>query len=169
MFVCVVTFFSRSTESSSSSRFCSNFILIFVKWLALSSADWSSSSFCCLPSAHAFFSFCNLETNSSCETNSSFKDRICESLVPLSSSHCWSLNANSNNVIKHYNKKLLVLGKMAHSSEKGGLCLMKWPSKMLRNLTYIWNIWKPTEIFCFSISCYFIFPPNECPGLCRHR
>ena len=24
-------------------------------------------------------------------------------------------------------------------------------------------------LFWFFISCYFIFPPNECPGLCSHR
>ena len=28
---------------------------------------------------------------------------------------------------------------------------------------------KINVVFLFFISCYFIFPPNECPGLCRHR
>ena len=27
----------------------------------------------------------------------------------------------------------------------------------------------PKLVFPFFISCYFIFSPNECPGLCRHR
>ena len=27
----------------------------------------------------------------------------------------------------------------------------------------------PKLLFPFFISCYFIFPPNKCPGLCRHR
>ena len=27
----------------------------------------------------------------------------------------------------------------------------------------------PKLLFPFFISCYFIFLPNECPGLCRHR
>ena len=27
----------------------------------------------------------------------------------------------------------------------------------------------PKMLFPFFILCYFIFLPNECPGLCRHR
>ena len=27
----------------------------------------------------------------------------------------------------------------------------------------------PKLLFSFSISCYFIFFPNECSGLCQHR
>ena len=27
----------------------------------------------------------------------------------------------------------------------------------------------PKLLFPFFISCYFIFSPNECPGLCQHR
>ena len=32
-------------------------------------------------------------------------------------------------------------------------------------------LWKenPKLLFPFLILCYFIFSPNECPGLCRHR
>ena len=55
-----------------------------------------------------------------------------------------------------------------HSSEIRGLCLMKWPSERLQNLPYFWNT-KTHVVFSFFISCYFIFPPNECPGLCWHR
>ena len=45
-----------------------------------------------------------------------------------------------------------------HSSEMRGLCLMKWPSKMLQNFPYF--------IYTKTQCCFF---PNECPGLCRHR
>ena len=31
-----------------------------------------------------------------------------------------------------------------HSSEIRGLCLMKWPSEMLQNLSYLYGIWKST-------------------------
>ena len=32
-------------------------------------------------------------------------------------------------------------------------------------------LWKenPKLLFLFYILCYYIFSPNECPGLCRHR
>ena len=51
-----------------------------------------------------------------------------------------------------------------HSSEMRGLCLMKWPSEMLQNLPYFWNM-KTHVCSFFFISCYFIFFSNECPGL----
>ena len=45
---------------------------------------------------------------------------------------------------------------------------MKWPSEILQTLPYFYH--KKTHIvFSFFISCNFIFLPNECPGLCRHR
>ena len=43
---------------------------------------------------------------------------------------------------------------------------MKCPRKTLQNLLYFWNM--KTHVFIFYF-CYFIFFPNECPGLCRHR
>ena len=42
-----------------------------------------------------------------------------------------------------------------HSSEIQGLCLIKCSNK--------------TPCSFLSFSCYFIFSPNECPGLCQHR
>ena len=86
MSVYSLTFFSLSTESSSSSRFCSSLYLTLFRWLALSSAacGWickclhgqnnqslergftcRSSSVFCLESASCLFSFCNLATRSS--------------------------------------------------------------------------------------------------------
>ena len=56
-----------------------------------------------------------------------------------------------------------------HSSEKKSFCLMKWPGKTLQNLPYFIYIWKPKVAFPFFISFYYIFFPNECPGLFRHR
>ena len=51
----------------------------------------------------------------------------------------------------------------SHSSEIGGLCLMKGQSKMLQNLPYSWNK-KPTYSFvCFSFRAALIFFSNECP------
>ena len=41
--------------------------------------------------------------------------------------------------------------KFRHSSEIRGLCLMKWPSKMLQNLSYFWNT-KTTWVFDFLYS-----------------
>ena len=35
------------------------------------------------------------------------------------------------------------------------------------DILYIYE--KPKLLFLFFILCYFIFFPNECPGLCRHR
>ena len=53
------------------------------------------------------------------------------------------------------------------SSEIRSLCLMKRPSKMLQNLPYFIYLYEnPKLLFPFFISCYFIFFPNECPGLC---
>ena len=45
---------------------------------------------------------------------------------------------------------------------------MKCSSEMLQNFPYFWNT-KTHSFFSFFISCYFIFFPNECPGLCQHR
>ena len=60
-------------------------------------------------------------------------------------------------------KKQFQIKLLSHSSEIRGLCLMKWPSKMLQNLSCFWNT--KTHF----ISCYLLFSPNECPGLCWHR
>ena len=43
---------------------------------------------------------------------------------------------------------------------------MKCSSEMLQNLPYFWNM---RTYVGFFILCYFIFPPNECPDLCRYR
>ena len=56
-----------------------------------------------------------------------------------------------------------------HSSEKRVLCLMKSSSEMLQNLPYFIYMKTQSRLFLFFILCYFIFPPNECPGLWRHR
>ena len=56
-----------------------------------------------------------------------------------------------------------------HSSESEirSLCLMKCTIEMLQNMPYFWNTKAHEVIFHFML--YSIFPPNECPGLCRHR
>ena len=47
---------------------------------------------------------------------------------------------------------------------------MKSSTKMLQNLLHIFYIYEnPKLLFPFFISCYFNYPPNECPCLCRHR
>ena len=56
-----------------------------------------------------------------------------------------------------------------HSSEIGGLCLMKCSSEMLHNLPYFWNTKTHTVFLSFFLSWYFSFSPNECPGLWRHE
>ena len=48
----------------------------------------------------------------------------------------------------------------SHYSEIRGLCLMKWPSKMLQNLAYFWNMKTRAQLylgFSFFISSCFIF------------
>ena len=36
-------------------------------------------------------------------------------------------------------------------------------------MCHIFTIYKnPKLLFPFFISCYFVFPSNECPGLCQH-
>ena len=45
-----------------------------------------------------------------------------------------------------------------HSSEIGGLHLMKCSSETPQNLSY----WNTNPHLVFFISCYIIFPPNEC-------
>ena len=55
-----------------------------------------------------------------------------------------------------------------HSSEIGGLCLMKWPSQTLQSLPYFWNT-KSHVDFHFSFHATLFFSPNKCPGLCGHR
>ena len=68
----------------------------------------------------------------------------------------WSPKANfqCNNSLRRWRVCL-------HSSEILGLCLMKWPSKMLQNLPHFWNM-KTHVVFSFCGS----FFPNKCPGLC---
>ena len=38
-------------------------------------------------------------------------------------------------------------------------------SKFAKYYTYE----NPNLLFLFFLSCYFIFLPNKCPSLCRHR
>ena len=40
---------------------------------------------------------------------------------------------------------------------------------MLQNLPYFWNMKNPHSFFRFSFCATSFFPPNECPGLSRHR
>ena len=42
-----------------------------------------------------------------------------------------------------------------HSSEIRSLCLMKWPSEMLQNLSYFWNM--KTYVFFFSFCATLFF------------
>ena len=46
---------------------------------------------------------------------------------------------------------------------------MKWPGEILQNLPYFMHKKTHVVFFSFFISCHFIFLPNECSGLCRHR
>ena len=46
---------------------------------------------------------------------------------------------------------------------------MKWPSEILQDLPYFYNMKAHAVFFSFFISCNFIFFPNEWPGLCWHR
>ena len=60
-------------------------------------------------------------------------------------------------------KKMVILSrKCAHSSEIRGLCLIKCPRETVENLPYFCNL---KIHIVFFIWCYFIFFPNECPGL----
>ena len=56
-----------------------------------------------------------------------------------------------------------------HSLEMRKSFLMKCSSGTLQNLSYFWNTKTHAVFIIFFISCYFIFSPNECPGLCQHR
>ena len=49
--------------------------------------------------------------------------------------------------------------KYHHSSEIKGLCIKKWPSEMLQNLPYFWNM--KTYLFFFHFVLHY-FSPNEC-------
>ena len=44
---------------------------------------------------------------------------------------------------------------------------MTWWNASKFAMFYIYE--NPKLLFPFFISCYFIFSPNECPGLCLHR
>ena len=49
-----------------------------------------------------------------------------------------------------------------------GFVLYENSSEMLQNLPYFIQVYEnPKLFFPFFISCYFLFFPNECPGLCR--
>ena len=64
----------------------------------------------------------------------------------------------------------ILLWDISHSSEIRGLRSTKCSSETLQNLLYF--MYKKTHVvvfFSFFISCNFIFLPNGCPGLCRHR
>jgi len=79
--------FSLSSESSSSSRFCSSFPFTFCRWLHLSSTLWWSSAVLWLASKSAFFSFAILLISSSWWAISSPRFFSWASLVSLS---CWA-------------------------------------------------------------------------------
>ena len=58
----------------------------------------------------------------------------------------------------------------AHSSEIGGLCLMKCSSKTHQNLPYFWSEYKnPHSFFLLLISCYFIFSLMNALALSRNK
>ena len=46
---------------------------------------------------------------------------------------------------------------------------MKCPSETLQNLPYFWNKITHIVFFSFFNLCYFIFFPNECPGLYQQQ
>ena len=57
----------------------------------------------------------------------------------------------------HFRNKTFMLDQMTYS---------EW----LKKLPYFRNTKTSIVFFCFSFHArYFIFSPNECPGLCRHR
>ena len=71
---------------------------------------------------------------------------------------------NKHKLLANPSKKHYVW--QVHSSENKGLCLMKSYSKMLQNLSYFIYLYEnPKLLFPLFISCYFIFSPNECPGV----
>ena len=45
---------------------------------------------------------------------------------------------------------------------------MKWPSKTLQILPYFWDTKTHVDFAVFH-SCYYIFYPNKCPGICQLR
>ena len=47
---------------------------------------------------------------------------------------------------------------ITHSSEIGGLCLMKWPSETPQNLPYIWNTKSNVFFFIFHFVLLYFFP-----------
>ena len=55
-----------------------------------------------------------------------------------------------------------------HSSEIRGLCLMKWPSKMLQNLPYFWNTPSHVTFFVFHFMLLYFFSEHECPVCIDH-
>ena len=73
----------------------------------------------------------------------------------LSSNFMWSLELITTYInLWCTSDKTLTCLVHTHSSEIRGLCLMKWPSEMLQNLAYFWNV---KTHFSFFIYCYFIF------------
>ena len=50
-----------------------------------------------------------------------------------------------------------------NTTEIRGLCLMKWTSEMLQNLSYFWNTKIHIIFVLFFISCYTLFFLNEFP------
>lgn len=89
-------FFSRSRESSSSSRVCSSLSLTLLRWLTLSSAAWSSSPVFWLTSPWFFFSLLSLLMSSSWWAISSFRFLIWWSFVALSCSDFCKFNSRSS-------------------------------------------------------------------------
>ena len=64
------------------------------------------------------------------------------------------------------NETTTIKGMLLHSSQIQGLCSTKSSSETLQNLPYFIYLYEnPKLLFPFFISCYFIFSPNDCPGL----
>uniref|UniRef100_A0A6B0V6D7 Secreted protein n=1 Tax=Ixodes ricinus TaxID=34613 RepID=A0A6B0V6D7_IXORI len=89
-------FFSRSRESSSSSRVCSSLAFTLFRWLTLSSVACRSSDVFWLASWRCFFSLFSLLMSSSWCWISSLRLRIWWSLVALSCSAFWSASSMSS-------------------------------------------------------------------------
>ena len=51
-----------------------------------------------------------------------------------------NLKENCVEKLRNYIAKKYIFSRtFMHSSEMRGMCIMKWPSKMLQNLPYFWN------------------------------
>ena len=85
-------------------------------------------------------------------------------------STCSTLKKSSNvpEILQKPKKKSLVLHDfkpISHSPEIRGLCLMKWPSKVLQNLSSLWNTKSkiPWIFFFLFHFCATLFFPQWMP------